>query len=134
MTTTYCTDEDVQARLELDDPEFKNLSEQDVLDRWRVAAFRNISMEFQRLGGSASPPTADVEAAADTDPLKMLVEVEAHLAAGLFRENRIELLEDQRPERDKSWIWKRQAFRWLNALIRHLNPKSRVRATKTPVD
>lgn len=134
MTTTYCTDEDVQARLELDDQEFKNLSESQALDRYRVSAFRNIALEFQRLGGSESPAPADVDAAGEQDPLKMLVEIEAHLAAALFRGNRIELLEEGQPTRDKSSVWEPQAFRWLNALIRHLHPKSRVRATKTPVD
>lgn len=134
MTTTYCVDDDVQARLELEDPEFKNLSEEMVLDRWRVTAFRDIALEFQIQGGAESPAVADVTAATAQDPLKILIEVEAHLAAALFRENRIELLEDQRPERDKSWVWKKQAMRWLKAIIRHQHPTSRVRATKDPVD
>lgn len=134
MTTTYSVDADVQSRLELEDTEFTNLSKELVLDRWRLTAFRNIALEFQMVGGAQSPTTADVAAADDQDPLKMLVEIEAHIAAALFRENRIELLEEGQPMRDKSWVWKKQAMRWLGALIRHLNPTSRVRATKDPVD
>ncbi len=133
MTTTYSTDEDMNARLELPPEEFSNMSKEDKLDRWRVAAWRKIQLEYQRVAGSAAPTPADVAAADDADPVKVLIEAEADFAAALFRENRLELTEDARPERDKSWVWKKRAIRdYLLPLIRTTHSSSRVKATRDP--
>ena len=133
MTTTYSTDDDVLARLHLQAADRENLKQQGVIDRWRVAAFRKIASEFRKLG-SAPPTTAEVAAAADVDLIKMLVDGEADWAAGLYRENSLEITEDNRPERDKSFVWKARALRdSILPVARQLHGASRVRSTRKDI-
>ncbi len=129
MTTTYSEDADVNARLELDDLDFKNLSKEDVIDKMRVSAFRDIIAEYLKMGGTAPTPT-EVTALSDIDPQKVLIDVEADWAAAEFRENKIEFSEDARPDRDKSKVWRARGMKKLKRLLRHLHGENLIKVTR----
>ncbi len=132
-TTTYSTDDDVLARLQLSAADRENLTQQGVIDRWRVAAFRKIAGEFRKLG-AAPPTTADVDAAGEEEMIKLLVDGEADWAAGLYRENAMEITEHSRPERDKSFVWKARALKdSILPVARSLHGANRVRSTRKDI-
>lgn len=130
MTTTYSTDQDLEDRIQNDPAMAKEHRETGVLDSYRVRGMREILLEFERAGASAPAP-ADVAVAAAQDPptdaLAVLVDVEADIAFAEFREDLLELMEDSRPERDKSWVAKQRALRKLRKLIRNRHGASATR-------
>ncbi len=133
MTTTYSEDADVNARLELDDFDFKNLSEELVIDKMRVAAFRDIVAEYFKIGATAPTP-AEVTALSDTDIQKSLIDIEADFASAEFRENKIEFSEDGRPDRSKSKVWRGRGMRKLMLLLKHLHGANLIRVTRPDPD
>lgn len=126
MTVTYSNDDAVQARLALSASDFKNRKEDGQLEAFRIAAKREIELEYGKVGsmapapGSWSPPALE----------DILADIEADIAAAEFRENKLELTQDARPEKDKSWIWKKRAIRKLTTLLRIRHGAAMVTKTK----
>ncbi len=133
MTTTYSDDDDVNARLELDDLDFKNLTEELVIDKMRVSAFRGIVAEYFKIGATAPTP-AEVTALLDTDIQKSLIDIEADLASAEFRENKIEFSEDGRPDRSKSKVWRGRGMKKLKVILRALHGDNLIRVTRPDPD
>lgn len=129
MTITYSLDENVNDRLRISDADFKDVSETDVIDAYRVRAKEDIDLELDSQEITIPSDPADLSG---RDVI--LKDVEADLAAAEYREDRLELMEDARPDRDKSAVWKKRAEKKFARYIRKMTEDELIRPTKESED
>lgn len=109
--TGYCTVNDVNERLRMDDEERDDNST--IISNKIDDAYRIITLAFSQLGSTAPNPSGSL-----TDDEVILEDINADLAAALYREDIVEFtdLAGERPV-DKSWIWKQRAMKALEKFV-----------------